>query len=1069
MSTMNSMRATFLEDVVRVKTDKKDRPLKEYESAEKEFKNYLRREQKVLTSLGILADLPGAGEEAQKIGEEVGKIKYFLNSIGVAPAETAKKHFHDAYEKLKSAKKTIKAKIKEFQESAKKLSQYEPLYKVRMQKLERELKLLEQRPGATSQCDDLKKMKNKAETSFKEGDPKKACEDLSDVDSKVKHGWEASNKFLEKLVKNNPDVQKAHEAWSKFKDSMEDSQEIDKQRELLLQELKKFDPPSKNTDTSALKSMTQQWEQKASKLEKEKGEVENLLQEVEHIIYGDLKMAAPLTVYEPLLSRLLEASALVGTGRFTKAKTDLDLLKTDAEQMTLAYTPSFEEWQTLAKELPKKILTAKQNATCILVTNLADRMENRFPVLQREAEETHDYQKAVAEAKLIVQKLDDIASNSDRYNAVSEDYKKLKEKAEQELQAAAEKIKALDNEKGDVSDFEVEFNKIKNAWVVTVGQPTDDSNQIMKIEDFLKKTTHPQLEKLVGDIDAILNDKDVKLKQSVETATAKKLQAEWQTLKETTTRDLTILAIKDPEKQGPLEQEFKSTVSLWGTNAKPPQELVEMLKDIAKRVAKAKEEAEKTLQNKIAPLLKEVKELQKTIKTTLKGSLLGSNFAQNFEPYFDTLSKELLECEALLETGLKSSIEKGEKMLREISPKVKEAKQDTKSKAEEIQMQVFEISKLFIPDLSVSAMYLKQYLPSRLEVLSYQFDNEVVPRVRQKSPKEALAELKKFQQKVEAAVKDAKKREQALNALKERGQKLLQAVNNLTEAPKLQVNLKKRIEAAEKPGENGEAAANVELNAIELILKDAQDPDKKAGLEQKVAAEEFEAELAKAEYEGNLDVFEKGAKKEAERAKSKADSSDVNEAAYKQIESAVKQAAKLAKAKDYQQANAKIVEATRLAHDFAMNPLGEQATSRNNLPKVNKAWHKAVSEFNRQIADLKKNIAQAGPPPQPKKDEQPFTVDLNEINKSLDAIGLSFDVTMFDKVIKLLANKATELPKRRHAKESGLRYLRNYRKILKNDPMIKHLRNEEFGTKMASALKFLDAKLNDLATNLLRA
>jgi hypothetical protein len=1072
MSTLSATQATFLGKIA------KQKPLTDYKNAEEEFKNYLRREQKVLTHIGVLAKLPGAADDAKKLEREISILKLRLEGVVPLAPEEAKTHFHTYYEKLDSTKKDIKAKIKEYQDRSTELEQYKPLYDNRMKKLDAAVKQLEQRPGTKEHCDKLKEMEQEAKSKFDSLAPQKACEKLDKLDATVKKSWEASDSFMEKLIKSNDDVKAADDAWKKYKECMDDGQNIDKEGKKFLDELKKFAKPDDNQDTTNLKTLTGQWKHEVDRIEKDKDEAEKALKEVEKIIYGELKMAAPLYVYEPLMARLLEISADMGCRQYARAILDLGKLKIKAEEKENIHKPRLEEWKKLAAELPVKIGEAKKKAhkdkeAPGLVTLLADSMENQFPILQRKAEQTHEYQSAVAKANQMKQKLEQIEKDAAGYAKLETTYKDLKKAADSELDATKEKIEDLEKKGGDVSDFQKEFMRIKNAWVKVVRQATDDAAKIQKMKDFTDQTTILELKTLAGKVDLILNDKKVGLPANIQKAQDKKVLSEWDEVKKKITRDLVVMEIKDPDNHAKWDKEFKNALATWGSNTKSKQELLDDFKEVGQRIETNRKSGEAVRSRDAEENLKKAKELRNTIKEMSQSHLFTGDFSKNWKPYLESLNEKVLDCEALFQTALKTSIEEGKKTLDGLKDELDEAQKDIKDGEQDIVAEMLNINLLCDPSMNKDAALLDQFLPGRFKLLTYQLEKEVIPLVRQKPPKQALAELQKFRTKLEDAVQVAADRESELKTLENRAKALLKKVDALTEAPRLQKDLTKRLNAAAKPAENGEAGANVEMNAIEIILEDALHPNKKAGLEQGVATKELDAERAEAAYKGKLELFKKGPEQEAQNALKKAAKDaegpvkdEVNVGAYEQIGAAVHQAEKMAKAKDFDQANAQIEEATRLAREFAKNPLGEQATSRHNLPKVKAAWHKAVSEFNRQIAQLKRNIADAWSPPLPMGKKKGIALQLSEVNKKLNAVGRSFDVTMFDKVIDVLANKGVALPERRHAKESGLRYLRNYRKIMKSDPVIKHLKNEVFGTNVAAALKFLDTKLRDLEVNL---
>jgi hypothetical protein len=139
------------------------------------------------------------------------------------------------------------------------------------------------------------------------------------------------------------------------------------------------------------------------------------------------------------------------------------------------------------------------------------------------------------------------------------------------------------------------------------------------------------------------------------------------------------------------------------------------------------------------------------------------------------------------------------------------------------------------------------------------------------------------------------------------------------------------------------------------------------------------------------------------------------------------------------------------------NPKGLKITARNNLPKVNQAFEKAVMEFAASLVKLGDEIGKTDLDDEGK----------GKINHELAELRVMFNPSAFKKTVEVMANKSNTEEKRSAEREVGLREMRRLNALLEKDYRLRELANTPFKVNTPTVLSKLKLTLLDLENNML--
>ncbi|MBL8797296.1 MAG: hypothetical protein JNM56_25565 [Planctomycetia bacterium] len=838
--------------------------------------------------------------------------------------------------------------------------------------------------------------------------------------------------------------------------------------------LRAFDgpnPPDQQGVKDEVERLTQLAKSLAKKVEKVEADSRKVTEQLKVMneLIGDLRELAPASVLQPFIERYWAARALAGNQQYPTALEELTRLRQEGTPVRTTHKDFRDRWLNRRKEIEVGAMEDIQRAISLTnrtASNLGNRLLGIVQRTENEVRDSHDYARAVEQAQLVLDGMAGLRQALLSYDGIQVEleqartsFQRLREQVEMELQR-------LDAQEGDTEPARQRLEQAQLQWDSGIGELLSNEGKTVAA---LREAVLPELQQI---LEAVQNDLTVEQLQG--SKDRKVARGKWQTYLKTRKAaedGLHAVKVDDPVKAGQVLQ--TRPVLIDDPNLLTEQ-ILQGIEAYKQRVLIALEEnqtevrtATQRTQRLAAGLLQDLARLEKA--------------HPNFKPFLTSLRDEIEDCLGLVDSkALTVIVEAETRLTNVIRPKIQTLQQENGDNAPQgtknfkaVDEKLTALKKKIKDDAN-----LKECLPSKLAVLLYRLEKELPGECRKVTAAHALDNLlTPFETTaIDPALALALEAHNARERIARAVEVLKRRLAQLTDAPKLKASLEKRLTAASKPGENGEANALFQLDLIAKQL-DAVLPgpnpqpgdvtrakDTRSQLEQRAAEEEFKNQQAVQQWEASVRIFEHNTKRGLDEVRKNTPEGMRNETLYQAILTLFETAQKDAKAGNYVVANDRLREATSMAVYFTANPLGARATARNNLLQVNARWKEVVGKLVRDLNELREAV---------KKDRdasgqvEQQAVNLDQVNTTLGRVARAFDATRFEGIIGDLTNDKSNLATRRAAKEDGLRWVRTYRQQLQSDPVLAHLNANPFQKQFS--LRPLAGELNNLETNLLRA
>jgi hypothetical protein len=800
----------------------------------------------------------------------------------------------------------------------------------------------------------------------------------------------------------------------------------------------------------------------ADKVEEQFGRMEKLVVEI-----GEL---APASVVQPFADRLWSARALRGSQQYAAALIELTELRVQGTPVRTTHQDHQDRWNNRRQEIQDGAMEDLNRAINLanhVVSTQGSRLLGIFQRAENGVRDSHDYAQAAELAQQVLDGLGAVREALRAYDAMQDEFTEARTDYQERRQAIEEAIKALEDHHGDTAEAKGRLEEVQALWDAGVNELLSAEGKTVAA---LREAVTPRLQGILESLQADLQDEQT-IEASAGRAALKTKWQEYQKAKKATDDGLLAVAVDDPAEAARLRLDYPAVP---GEAADLTDEHLDRMNALKVRVLKAIKDnvvavkgAATQAERLAAAMLQELGNLEKSFP--------------NYKPFLANLRDEVEDCRGLIDSKALPVIREAEHRLTQtVQPKIRDLQVQNGGNAppgtpnfKAVETKLADLKKKLKDDPN-----LKECLPSKLQLLQYRLEKELPGECRRVAAREALDNhLTPFETTaIDPAIAQARAARLARTQLAQTAEALKRRLAQLTDAPRLKASLEKRLAAAAKPGENGEATAKFRLDLIEKQLaaavsgagatpeEIARSAEVRSQLEQRAAEEEFQAQQAAQTWAAAVRIFEHNTKRGVDAVRDATPQAMRNEALYQQIGTQFDAAQAAAKAGDHAVANERLREATALASYFTANPLGARATARNNLLQVNERWKAVVSKLLRDLNELRQSIRKDVDESDPL---QQAAVHLDQVNATLARVARSFDLTRFDRIIAELTNDGTNLTTRRDAKESGLRWVRNYRRLLQSDPVLPHLVANPFLKQFS--LQPLSGELNNLEVNLLRA
>lgn len=481
--------------------------------------------------------------------------------------------------------------------------------------------------------------------------------------------------------------------------------------------------------------------------------------------------------------------------------------------------------------------------------------------------------------------------------------------------------------------------------------------------------------------------------------------------------------MKQPPSVASLQQDYKDIVkAAAGGDFQIPK--IEKIESDCKTRAGLIEQDLKIIRGRVADAQKQfLKQLDQAEKDN-----------KAFKRFYDSLREQAEDCLTRSGSALFSMVEEAEQELKDLNT----TKLPPPADYEKVKKALKDVETL------VGGDDLKEYRAEAQKAYEKQF-KELKKSIYYESPADALKTLTTFQEGVQKDVDRAgelKKLREKLtqdiqDALADKDFKKLQK-----DAPVLYKQLLARLNkignlstlhrsaTVDKSAVNN---VNIELATVKVLINNAKsDPGRRDGMERKAKLDEFEEERQQKAYEGAHQVFLRGVGNDADNEYAIMPEKEVNKDAYKAMKAAVDEADKFAKAGDYRAANESLLKATNLANYFIKNPTDRITSSRKELERLNKEYKGAISDYLKQVSELKATLLKINE----------TGIDAKKVATRIEPLFALFNAGKFDNAVNELKTPPQdedELQDQRSTKESALVDVRNYQKIIASHRILTHV------------------------------
>ncbi len=979
----------------------------------------------------------------------------------------------NAVKKLEYAKKLYEACEKKVVE-AKKLdlgrAQYEPVYKVVLQRAKDGLDELKDLPGAQGAHDGIKDKITKAENEAKAGQYQAAYDLLKGIDKDIKNGHKSAQSFHDKAGNKayQSALKLAEQEYKTLANLIDvcDPGKLAKYRFTLDGSLKALEPSkTKVIDDKKITNMitvleeaTKKMQKDIQKFEEKKKSAIDLYNELNQSIGKELGGWMPLEEFTPWNTRLLASRTLIGAGQYDFAIEEFEQLKKDTKDLHKKYAAKAKQWDDLLVEYKKHkpiIDEGLKHTFFMAIQSAASSIETHREVSELRLKQTHDFDEV---CKLFRQTLDEkiptVKKGLEQFERLKDAIEDLKKTHNEEVGKVNTEIEKLRGQGGDTEAFQKRLEDEKDAFSKACsGLLGKEAKDITTAKD----NTVKALQKIATDIGGVLND-PAALDNSKKSATAKKLQAEGQKLESEVKGLIKEVSYDDTDKANVYTEDLKNAGSNYD------QTHIDNLTKIKNKIQTALENFKRDSDKLKQQSKTAAEEVESIIKRLESGtSVLGRGSHKEYNPYFVSLKDEIQDALAMCDSRILDVAKAGKQKLDDLKKQVEDLQKENESSDPNaknyaaVDKVLKDVEKL-LKDKNLIACREVQ-----AKVLAHRFKESLKTQVYSLSPEGALAPdgpLMEFKKEVEEAIQEARNRMDKRKKLKEDGEKLLNKLKGLAglrSDSAFRKQLEGQINSAMNPGENKEEIAEKNMENYAKQLQQAEDPQNIEILEQTANQRLFEAEKQKAAWESKKAIYDTTTKKDLKEAYDNANKKTVDTDRYNKVVLAYKDAVKHAKKKNYFMANQSLEEAVSEATRFIASPQGATFTARNRLPQIYKGWQQAVSAFLGNVTKVKKAITEAA---------ESDGFDTKKTITILDGATRMFDARRFDQTVGDITDPNSDTKKLRAAKERGLQYLRQYRKLLDTDPVLAHLRENPF---TAFTTIMLDDKIRDFELNLLRA
>lgn len=483
------------------------------------------------------------------------------------------------------------------------------------------------------------------------------------------------------------------------------------------------------------------------------------------------------------------------------------------------------------------------------------------------------------------------------------------------------------------------------------------------------------------------------------------------------------------------------------------------LEELKKRV----EDVQLDVQKNQLIFQEQVEILAGLVKQNIEDVENGVQNKEKFAPLFDALKAELEDIQALASSTNVGALEGAMSELKLLLLRVKnlepEAVTDDRPSLDAV-FNFFEAEEKALGEMKST---LKTNNPSGLESLSKQLE-ELRTEVLAQDPEISIKQLKKFGVSRAGAAVNA----QIVNEIRGEFVTRLESVNkslkiftDRKEAPEYAKSLVARIAEAEKIAVKPDDLyyANVKLKVIEDELNSAI-LDSKVGVQKEgeLLQKKKNDDAAKKEWEKSLELFKS---KRIVQAVTAVKENKGDESLIKEILRMQEVAEETAKSGDHVKALNQLQVAGMRVDEIVKDPYGPAIGSRNNLPKDEQVYQKAIDAFHQAIEALPSELIS----------KVEGSLD-EKVRNKLDALLLNatskFDKNAFSSILIQLGNDKSDANQRRAFREQALMKVRSVQSVLSNDPILIGLQENPISKAIAKTGRQLGSSLTRLEANISR-
>jgi hypothetical protein len=1017
-----------------------DEGIKELEKTDGLFKKGKEEAKKGLKSSEMYKkELPKAEEKLRELKTlKHGKTEYHAevedaikkadDEAGKDPADFAAavdelEKVDSLYEKAKKeAETTVKGELSTVE--------HKPVYEDKVGRIKTAIKELEKLPGAGKQVKKLQDLLDAGDSELKSSkNYEEAFKKLSGLSGALKEGRESHEKLLKSGGKGFPARGQALEAIKEF-DKLaglnfpKDVAAYRKRYDDCLRTLE-GDPDESvmQKAVTEMEGIRDDVKGRADKIRKRREVCDEAWKTASEAVYK-VKVSAPLDVYEKVFASFREGEALRSTHRPITARKKFEATTLDAEKEIKIYYKKYEDWNKISTEVDKNYLAELQEVNEGTIELAV--AKNTQPILTTyaTARDVMDRTREFDEGVKAAQAVKDTVTKTIR--PALKAYKEMEEirakaiKSNDEVKASVlVRIGNLEKERGDGEDFRED---VRHTWedFIDVCKSSIDKNELERAI----KTCHDKLFDIGKKLGDLLNNKDGSLDVHKTTAEPKVVKKEFDGKLKELGRLIEGLAAEFPGDAKPFQKQLDD---VFKKVAAPAKEDFEKVATAVEEVGKKKAEREE--ERKVAA--GEVDKLgEKCVEAAKK---LRSGHKQ-FKDYLDEVDLEIKDLVSMSQSSVKSAVLEGKKRLEAMLLELPKKGAALDKVAERIAG-----AEKKLDDSNAKKLY-----PLRVKTLKARLESVVQPECYKSDPETAEKTLKAFEDDLQLLADSVQKAADTRKDVDKLAGEIRDSLKKqLEDSPKLKASFEDRIKAAETPAENGETKAFEDLKKLKKLVDKCCETTKegeslRTTLEQRATEQEFRDSKAEKEWIAALAVFEKNTQRSVDDLFKKMARAERNSKAYKAIATELKEAKKLAGKKSFDQAVERLADARKAADRFTANPFSAATTARRSLGKVEQRWSGDVAKYVHKLNNLCDKITEDLKTDGKKDDE--IAATLAPIRK---LAGL-FDSEIFKGIVETLSKKLPKattdickaMPKRRSAKELGLRHVLRYQQAVENNPLL---------------------------------